>query len=208
MLPVSRQQGGVHRHRAQRERVPSRGDFYEGKSYTLRVHKQFRGTRARTIRVFTANDSAREVLEVGKTYIVFARKGNAKHPLQIFCRDTQDVTDIEDAATMMQAVRRQKGSVIILGRVVDGAWSAAPPLADVTVKVHGPGGLLILKTGKDGQFRAKVPPGRYRVSARGPDGRRMLQTDYNGFEVDAEHFATEPGECVDLVFEPAPGAGR
>ncbi len=166
--------------------------------YTLRVVRQFRGAPARSIRVFTEHNSGGEYLSTGKTYVVFAKEGDRKHPLVISCRMTEELQDVEAAVRMLENVSQRKGHVNLRGRVED----RGKPVAGATVRVLlASKGIVILTTSKEGIFEAKLPPDEYHVGVHGPDGRRMRQTDYNFMLIDARRFFTRPGECVDLVFE-------
>ncbi len=147
--------------------------------------------------VFTERSSGGEYLDTGKTYIVFAMEGDKKHPLWIGCLLTKEIQDVEAAARMLESVSNQKGDVILRGR----AENRGTPVPSATVRVLGPKGTLNLNTDQEGRFEAKVPPGKYHVDVRDAKGRRMAQTIYNSVAIDAKQFVTEPGECVDLVFE-------
>lgn len=168
----------------------------DGIVYTLSVVKVFRGAAARTIRVFTERNSGGEYLRLGKTYIVFAMQGDRKHPLEISCRLTEEIQDVEAATHMLEAVSRQKGNVLLRGKAED----RSAPVAGAIVQVQGSQTKLKLVTDEHGRFEVDVPAGKYKVTVRGNDGRPMRQTDYN-FLIDADNFTAEPGECVDLIFE-------
>jgi hypothetical protein len=83
--------------------------------YTVKVLKSYKGNPTATVKVFSENNSGREVLEVGTTYLIFADGGDRKHPLVVSCRLTAQVRDIKETENVMDKVVHDQGSVVISG---------------------------------------------------------------------------------------------
>ncbi len=171
--------------------VPPGGDFYDGWSYRLRVHRMFRGPGRRIIDVFTENSSARFPLEVGREYLLFARKSNGRLEIDC-CGNSGQLSEVKDKIREIEQLAKASSGAI-LGRV---AYQGLGTGVDkIRVVARGAGKTYTAVTDRDGWFRMTVRPGRYSVLVKSPD-----VSAYDLSYDDPSDFVVPRGGCAQLQF--------
>jgi hypothetical protein len=126
--------------------VPTKGDFYDGWWYRLRVRKMFRGPDRETVEVFTENSSVRFPLTVGNEYLLFAKDFGGRLEIAhcgnsgLLSQSLQEIQEIEQIGKVPTGT--------IEGRVVSPAtWKGVD---EVRVTARGEDGAYSAVTGPNG----------------------------------------------------------
>jgi len=181
-------------------RVPEDRKHDDGTAYRLTVSRWFKGGNAKSVVVYTGNNSARESLDEKKRYLVFATKGGDKtHPLIIWCYDTFSDDEFAKAVADTEAAiaanrKRELPTITVI--VGEGDAPKGDSLIEgVPVTISGSTRPVSGKTDKNGEFKAQVSPGTYQVKL---PGRRYEGSVYgNGYE--PGRVAVAYGECAFVV---------
>lgn len=151
--------------------------------FEVRVSRVLRGSVSRTVAVYTGNDSARLLWDVGKEYVVFAWRDQARLYSGNDCGPLSDPTKVMETTRQLEALRHSVDTFVegeVLKTLPDG-----PGVPGVDIHIRGAGKTYQVKSDREGRFLLKVAPGRYRVEV---DPRIARQSDYN--------IGTDPNNIV------------
>jgi hypothetical protein len=160
--------------------------------FDVRVARTLRGSVRRTESVYTGNDSGRLVWDVGREYVVFARRERGRLVSGDPCGPVGDrVQDVANIVRQIGALgRRTSGSVE--GEV---QWALdGDAMAGVPVRVTDGHKTYVTKSNRNGHFQIDVPPGRYRVL---PD-RSVKQADLSWESLSDVRLVA--GQCAQYTF--------
>jgi len=144
--------------------------------YTIDVKEVYRGHPKRVEHVTTENASARWIADVGRTYLVFAWRGD----VGATCGPLDQPEYAREAIRQIHALRNASHATIegeVLHQGANGAIENA--LEGIRVKVFGPSGEYESVTDHKGQFSFTLSPGHYRI-----DARDLQPTAYSRQELD------------------------
>lgn len=162
--------------------------------FDVRVSRVLRGSVGRTAVVYTANDSGRLLWDVGKEYVVFARRQQGRLVSGDDCGPLSDSARVAETIRRIRALRRETAASI------EGEVRSAPPdgpgIADVAVRIRGQDRTYETKSDSRGTFRVQVPPGHYQVLV----DPKLRPSDYNWY--DLNNIDLVRGQCVQLQFVP------
>ena len=167
------------------------GDYNSitGWTYGLRVERVFRGPSLKTIAVFTANDSARYLLELGRQYLLFASHEGGGQWVIGGCGNSGLLSDVKTKIREIEDVRKSTSGAI------ESRVGLNTGLGGIRVVVHGSGKTFAAVTDRNGLFRMTVPPGRY--SAKIETSRaHVFDLSYD----DPSDFIVPKGGCAQLQF--------
>lgn len=91
--------------------VPAEDGFYKGWVYRLRARKTYRGPAQDMFEVFTANDSARFLLDVGETYLLFASTSEGRLTI-VGCGNSAKLSEAGDAIRQLEKLMKRLKSAI------------------------------------------------------------------------------------------------
>jgi hypothetical protein len=165
--------------------------------YRVRVQRTFKGRPASVRAFYTAKDSRRLSLDVGREYVLFATRSGER--LLIGCDEQSLSTDkIALIAAGIEWLRASKSTVATIeGQIVSGSDPAAP-LPGVAVTATGSGGEYETVSSSEGLFSVRVPPGHYRVDV---DPRIARQASSNVGYTDPASIQLAPGQCAQLQYQ-------
>ncbi len=79
-------------------------NYLDGTTYTLHVEEMLRGSRQKTVRIFSENTSGRFPLQVGASYLIFAHKELDR--LQVDnCGNSGEVPERTEALALLRAMK-------------------------------------------------------------------------------------------------------
>jgi carboxypeptidase family protein len=164
--------------------------------FTVRVSRVLRGSVGPTAAVYTGNDSARLLWEIGKEYVVFARLQDRRLESGNDCGPLSDSARVAETIRQIESLRGQTSASI------EGEIRSAPPDGpgiadvDVTVRIHGGGRTYETKSDSRGLFRVRVPPGQYEVVV----DPKLRTSDYNWYNL--HEIKLVRGQCAQLQLVP------
>ena len=165
--------------------------------YKVRVERTFKGSGLSVGTFYTAKDSRRLSLKVGREYVLFATRANDR--LVIGCDEHSLSEDnIAVISAGIEYLRRSKATVATIEGQIVSASNLASPLAGVSVIATGSGGVYKMVSGSDGLFSVRVPPGQYRVDV---DPIAAQQTIYNARYTNPKSIHLAPGQCAQLQYQ-------
>ena len=175
------------------ERIaPPQGSYFiDGWWYRLSVGKVFRGGTPETMNVFTENSSGRFPLEVGRQYLLFARKDHDRLVIDN-CGNSGLVSEVRDKILEIEEVEKRSSGTI------EGHIALRPPwtgVGGIRVFVHGGQGVYPSITGEDGWFQMTVPPGKYSIQIESPKVE-AFDLSYDN----PKGFVVPRGGCAQLQF--------
>ena len=174
--------------------VVSQRRFDEYLRFQLRVSQVLRGTVGPTAVVYTGNDTARLLWDVGREYVVFARQANGRLESSNDCGPLSDSARVAETVSQIEALRGL-ADAFIEGEVL-AELPAGPGVAGIKLEVRGgPSQTYRVQSGSDGLFALRVPPGRYQVVI---DPAVARLSDYSW--VDPASIVLAPGQCAQLQF--------
>jgi hypothetical protein len=185
------------------ETVKAGAGDQQGRVYILKVLTPYRNAKVATLKVFSADDSGRLQLEIGKQYLLFAfnqdgRLAIAEDGLSGELKDAQPV--LKDLDKIIARKPDQGGD--IYGRVTKRVYGPnTGGLSGIAVTLQGPVGNLREVTDENGWFKAHVPAGTYHATVVAPDW--IFQSQSIAWQ-DADAFAVPDGGCAEIQFEAAP----
>jgi len=163
-------------------------------SFRIRVSRVLRGKVGSTAEVYTGNDSARLLWEVGREYVVFASRANGRLESSNDCGPLSEPVRVAETVAQIDALRGVPDAVIegeVLAAQPDG-----PGVAGIQLEVRGRQGQTYrVRTGLDGLFALRVPPGRYQVVV---DPEILQPSDYSW--LDPASVGLAAGQCAQLQF--------
>ena len=164
--------------------------------YHLTVLRLFRGPHKKIMEVYTANDSGRYPLDLGKEYLIFASiNGNR---LEIFnCDDSTPLSKAQDTIRQIEGIAIPKDA-IVEGFIALHQIPSDQGLAGVQVVIREGRKTYTVTTDNEGWFRIQVPPGAYSAEVKPPPGHSVVDYDlsYDG----PDRFAVKAGHCAGLQF--------
>ena len=154
--------------------------------YTTQVKEVYRGQPKKLEHVRTENASARWNAEVGKTYLVFASRGE----VGATCGPLDEPEYAQEAIRQIHAFRNVSHATIegeVLRQGATGALEQA--VEGIRVKVSGTGGEYESVTDRNGLFTFTLRPGHYRI-----DSKDLHPTDYSRQDLDDINLVK--GQCA------------
>ncbi|MBI3934116.1 MAG: carboxypeptidase regulatory-like domain-containing protein [Acidobacteria bacterium] len=151
--------------------------------YTTQVKEVYRGQPKKLEQVRTENASARWDAEIGKTYLVFASRGE----VGATCGPLDEPEYAQEAIRQIHALRNVWHATIE-GQVLRHAANG-DPTEGIRVKVMGTGGEYESITDSNGLFSIALPPGRYRI-----DAKDLQPSEYS--RQDLEEINLVKGQCA------------
>lgn len=178
--------------------TPAQGEqFDEGWTYEMNVLRMFRGPTGKTISVFTENNSGRLPLDNGKTYILFATKGQGRFVIG-YCGHSALLSQAADTVKELDKLRIPSDAEIE-GRIsFSGIPDTGTHVSGVHVLIQGEGKTYTAITDRDGWFHLNVRPGWYSVKVQPIPHWTIASFDLS--QSDPKHFAADTGRCAGLQF--------
>jgi hypothetical protein len=105
--------------------------------FSVRVSQVLRGSVGSIADIYTGNDSARLLWDIGKEYVVFARLENGRLLSRDDCGPLSDSARVAETIRQIEGLRGEK-SASIEGEVRSAAPDG-PAIVNVTVRAHGGG---------------------------------------------------------------------
>lgn len=177
--------------------VHAEGESIDGWVYRLRMKRSYRGPEQKIIEVFTANDTGRLPLEVGETYLLFARSYEGRLVIGD-CGNSEKLSRshkaIRQVGEVLRAAKSASGGEIG-GVVGENPGGDVGGVAGIQVTARGGGKTYQGVTGKNGWFNIRVPAGRYVVSA---ESSRWAVIPYDLSYDDPRQIVVEKGGCADI----------
>jgi len=162
--------------------------------FGVRVSRVLRGKVDRSEVVYSGDDTARLLWDVGREYVVFARLVNGR------LESGNDCGPLSDPARVAETINEIEGLRHVTDAVVEGEVLADQPegagVAGIGADVVGSGGTYRVRSDARGRFRVRVPAGRYEAIV---DPRVAKQSDYN-LGIDPRELVLVPGQCAQLQF--------
>jgi hypothetical protein len=162
--------------------------------FGVRVSRVLRGKVDRSAVVYSGDDTARLLWDVGREYVVFAKLVNGR------LESGDDCGPLSDPARVAKTINEIEGLRHVTDAVVEGEVLATQPegagVAGVGVDVVGSGRTYRVRSDARGRFRVRVPAGRYEANV---DPRVAKQSDYN-LGTDPRRLVLVPGQCAQLQF--------
>ena len=162
--------------------------------FGVRVSRVLRGKVDRSEVVYSGDDTARLLWDVGREYVVFARLVNGR------LESGNDCGPLSDPARVAETINEIEGLRHVTDAVVEGEVLADQPegagVAGIGADVVGSGGTYRVRSDARGRFRVRVPAGRYEAIV---DPRVAKQSDYN-LGIDPRKLVLVPGQCAQLQF--------
>jgi hypothetical protein len=130
--------------------------------FDVRVSRILRGSVGQRESVYTGNDSARLLWDIGREYVVFARREGRRLVSGDVCGPVSDeFQDVADIVRQIHALSRKttgsiEGDVLVALELPEG-------IPGVPVRVTNGHKTYAARSNSKGQFHLDVPPGRYRV---------------------------------------------
>jgi hypothetical protein len=191
------------------ETTPSNGYFDEGWTYELNVQKLYRGPNTKTIKVFTANNSARFPLDNGQKYVLFVSMEQGR--LVVYgCGNSALFSRAQETIKQLDKLKIPNDAEIE-GRIsfeVEGGtyFSRSPNTSAHVNRVH----VVITShqktytatTDREGWFHLRVSPGAYSA-----DVQPIAHWTIHPFDLsidDPDHFEARKGHCSGLQFVASP----
>lgn len=163
--------------------------------YRLRVQQSFRGPTERAIEVYTGNDSARYRLELGRSYLLFARKWS--DGLEIgCCGNSSYLEESADKIHQIERIKKTKSGGEIAGRI---GWGDSERYGGIRIVAVGAKQTFEAQTDRFGWFHIPVPTGNYTVHAESP-GHSFVPFDLT--YDDPNHIVVNPGGCPQVQLMP------
>jgi hypothetical protein len=163
--------------------------------FSVRVSRVLRGSVPSIADVYTGNDSARLLWDIGKEYVVFARTENRRLVSGDDCGPLSDPAGVAETIRQIERLRGETSASI------EGEIRSAPPegpgIANVTVRVRGGGKSYETKSDSRGMFRLRVPPGHYDIIV----DSSLRTSDYNWYH-NLRDINLVRGQCAQLQLVP------
>ena len=179
----------------------------DGWVYTLKVITPYRNAKAATLKVFTANDSGRLPLAVGKQYLLFAYNVDGR----LTIGDDGLSGELKDAQPALKdldkiVARGPDDEGDVYGRVTKRVYGPnTGGLSGITVTIQGPIGNIRAVTDANGWFKAHVSAGTYSAMAVAPGWR--FQSQDIAWE-DASAFPVPDGGCAEIQIAATPASSE
>lgn len=175
--------------------------------YTLKVITPYRNAKAATLKVFTANDSGKLALVVGKQYLLFAYNQDGRLAIG---EDgvSREIKDAQQALKDLDKImaRRPDDGGDIYGRVTKRVYGPdTGGLSGIAITIQGPIGNLRAVTDANGWFKVHVSAGTYSATAVAPGWR--FQSEGLAWE-DASAFPVPDGGCAEIQFAATPATSE
>jgi hypothetical protein len=165
--------------------------------YKIRVGRTFKGEQLSVRTFYTAKESGRLSLDVGREYVLFATRSNDR--LLIGCNEQSLSRDnIAVISAGIQFLRASKSTVATIEGQIVSASNFGSPLSGVSVIATGSGGVYRMVSTSEGLFSARVPPGQYRVDV---DPSVAQQTIFNVGYTNPKSIHLAAGQCVQLQYQ-------
>lgn len=177
--------------------VPPRDKEYDGWLYSLTVQELFRGPKTKTIKVFTENSSARFPLEVGKQYLLFAKRFNGRLGITS-CGNSALLSAAQLALAELRRFKTPRDAVIE-GRIsFSGIPDTGTHIPGIQVTFHSGVRTFRVASDQNGWFHLHVPPAEY--SAEIEQIPHWSITPYDLSRDNPAKFEARPGRCFALQF--------
>jgi hypothetical protein len=168
--------------------------------FSVRVMRTLRGSVGRSEFVYTGNDSGRLLWDVGREYVVFARREKGRLVSSDPCGPIGDeFQNVPKIVGQIKALRRRT-TASIEGEVLESPDSDGIP--GVPVRVTDGTRTYLGKSDAKGQFHIDVPPGRYHVLPH----RSVKQYDLNWEPLNGVDLVA--GQCAQYTFVARSPGGR
>jgi hypothetical protein len=172
------------------------GQTIVSRAYVLTVQELFRGPRGKNIWVYTANDSGRLPLDLGRQYLLFADEADMQ--LHIFGCGNSGLASRSAAAILELKTLRIPRDSEIEGRISTTIPGNGPPLPSFRIIVRGRHSKYFAITDKHGWFHVHLPPGDYSAAVEPAADWRFSAYDLS-FDKPS-HFTAVAGRCTGLQF--------
>jgi len=179
---------------------PANSDLTAGWFYRLQMRQSFRGPTEKTIEVYTENASARYRLEVGRSYLLFARKWGDRFVIGC-CENSAYLEESADKIRQIEQIKKTRSGGEIAGRI---GWGQPDDYVGVRVVAVGVKQSYEALTDRFGWFHIPVPEGNYEVHVEAP-GHRFVPFDLS--YDDPNHIVVHPGGCPQMQFMPEEAYG-
>ena len=160
--------------------------------FDVRVAKRLKGTVSDTAHVYTGNDSGRLSWDVGRDYVVFARREHERLVSGDDCSALSDPTKVSETIRQIDDLGRATTATIegeVVSRQPDG-----PGVRGILVRARGERQTYVGTSDSRGVFRIEVPAGRYQVLS----DPNVKQSDYSGSKLADINLVT--GQCAQVQF--------
>jgi len=171
-------------------------DNDENIRFEVRVSRVLRGDVKAAAAVYTGNDSGRLTWDVGREYVVFARRRDGRLWSGADCGPLSDPTKVAETLKEIEGLQHATTSSVE-GEVLSGL-PVRTGVPGVLVRARGNGHTYKGKSDQQGKFRIEVPPGRYDVTIDGP----FVQYDINELQHGTQTLPLVVGQCVQFQFVP------
>jgi len=162
--------------------------------FNVKISRILRGSIGSNADVYTDNDSARLLWDIGKEYVVFAHLENER------LVSSDDCGPLSDSARVAETIRQieklwGETSAWIEGEIRS-AQPSGPGIGNMTVRINGKDKTYETKADSRGLFRLRVPPGHYEVIV----DPKLRTSDYNRYNLHDINLV--PGQCAQLLLVP------
>jgi hypothetical protein len=171
-------------------------DNDENIRFELRVSRVLRGDVESAAAVYTGNDSGRLTWNVGREYVVFARRRDGRLWSGADCGPLSDPTRVAQTLKEIEGLQHTTTSSVE-GEVLS-ALPVSTGVPGVLVRARGNGQTYEGKSDQQGKFRIEVPPGRYDVAI----DDRFVQYDINQLQHGTQNLSLVAGQCAQFQFVP------
>lgn len=172
-------------------------DNDESIRFEVRVSRVLRGQVTPNAHVYTGNDSGRLSWDVGREYVVFARRREGRLWSGDDCGALSDPAKVAETLEEIEGLRHATKSSIE-GEVLSGLPGLSAGVPGVLVRAGGNGHTYEGKSDQQGKFRIEVPPGRYDLAI----DARFVQFDVNELTHGTTKLSLVAGQCGQLQFVP------
>jgi hypothetical protein len=185
--------------------IKDSGGDRKGWSYTLKVIKSYRGAAVPTMKVFTANDSGKLPLEVGKTYLLFASQVDGRLSIG-YDEVSGELKDAQQALKDLDKImaRRPDQGGDVYGRITKRVFDPdTGGLGGIAVNIQGAAGSAHAMTDENGWFKVHVHAGNYSAMAANPSWK--FQSQDMAWE-DSDTFLVPDGGCAEIQIQAVPNS--